>query len=179
MAVRMGLVGGKSMDLETGYDFSKREDRKRAISSIRREEPWLVIGSLPCAAFSIIQNLNAHVHNDGWTVAFEKKKKKKQAIEHMEFCVLIYMLRGGKGRDFVHEHPAAAASWDLECMNRLTDLDDVIKVKADQCASGVWEWNPVAAFSKGFHNDPCMRLKVLLSNPSEVPMFLCYVCGIL
>ena len=34
-------------------------------------------------------------------------------------------------------------------------------------------------FFKGFHNDPCMRLKVILSNPSAVPMFLCYVYGIL
>ena len=45
MCARMGLVGGKSMDLATGYDFSEREDRKRAISSITREEPWLVICS--------------------------------------------------------------------------------------------------------------------------------------
>ena len=60
MAVSMGLVGGKSFNLKTGWDFSRREHRLLAMEYVIRNKPKLIIGSPPCTCFSITQNLNLH-----------------------------------------------------------------------------------------------------------------------
>ena len=119
MAVRMGMVGGRSMDLKTGWDFSVRSDRRKAVEMILREDPWLVVGSPPCTMFSLLQNLNVHKygHMEERKRAFEEKKR--AAEEHVKFCVQLYRLQISRGRYFLHEHPDGATSWDLQIMSDL------------------------------------------------------------
>ena len=59
----MSLVGGSCFDLRrdangVAWDFRKSADRERARAQIRREKPFLVVGSPPCTEFSSVQNLN-------------------------------------------------------------------------------------------------------------------------
>ena len=51
------LVPGTAMDLRTGFDFSKDEDRERTRAFLDAERPALLIGSPKCVAFSCMQNL--------------------------------------------------------------------------------------------------------------------------
>ena len=54
-AKRHGLSGGLSMDLRTGWDFRRREDRKKAKQYVREVQPLLLIGSPVCTPFSALQ----------------------------------------------------------------------------------------------------------------------------
>ena len=56
-AKKFGLRPGDSMDITTGWDFNKEEDRQRAESYLDKEEPLVLIGSPPCVAFSQLQSL--------------------------------------------------------------------------------------------------------------------------
>ncbi len=58
IAENMGLMGGLSMDLRTGWDFESPVDRDKARSYVRRVKPLVIIGSLPCTMFSILLSLN-------------------------------------------------------------------------------------------------------------------------
>ena len=98
-----------------------------------REKPWLLIGSPPCTAFSVLQNLNVHLHKDdtAWMAAFEERKRK--AIEHVKFCMHLYRIQSQVGRYFLHEHPQGATSWDLEMVKEIEAMAGVYKTIADQC----------------------------------------------
>ena len=133
MAVRIGLIGGRSMDLKTEWDFSFRANRRRAIEAILHDDPWIIGGSPPCTMFSLLQQLNVHKfgHLSEWKKAFDEKKR--VAEEHMRFCVQLYRLQVSRGRYFVHEHPGGATSWDLQFMSDLEKVNGVVRVQADQC----------------------------------------------
>ena len=137
MAQRMGFVAGSSMDLKTGWDFSRADHRRVAIETLVREKPWIVVGSPPCTAFSVIQNLNLHKFKDdeNWMKAFEEKKR--QAVEHVRFCMQLYKMQMQNGRYFLHEHPEGATSWDLEMVKEIEEFPGVHKVRCDQCQYGL------------------------------------------
>ena len=46
------------MDLTTGWDFSRKADRKEARRLINLHRPVLVIASPPCTVYSLIRNLS-------------------------------------------------------------------------------------------------------------------------
>ena len=45
------------MDLTTGWDFNKEEDRVKAEERLDQQKPLVLIGSPPCVAFSQLQTL--------------------------------------------------------------------------------------------------------------------------
>ena len=49
-----GLEGGEAMDLKTGWDFDKEEDRNRAWDYITKERPKLIIGSPPWTIMKMV-----------------------------------------------------------------------------------------------------------------------------
>ena len=61
------------------WDFSERSCRKRAWQRLRAECPYMLIGSPPCTAFSIIQSLNARTPEGKARV----ESAKKQASIHL------------------------------------------------------------------------------------------------
>ena len=134
-AKEFGLIPGESMDLATGWDFSKAADRRRAIEQIKTQKPFVIVGSPPCTLFSILQGLNKHRLGKKWEEEFEERKK--GAIRHVEFCTELYRLQSAAGRYWVHEHPESATSWSLKTMVQLHGLPGVIKVRADQCMYGL------------------------------------------
>ena len=56
-AAKFGLDAGDAMDLTTGLDFKKPEDRKRSEEHVDNKEPLVLIGSPPCVAFSQLQTM--------------------------------------------------------------------------------------------------------------------------
>ena len=134
-AREMGLIPGESMDLLSGWDFSKNADRQRAISYIKENRPFLVVGSPPCTLFSVLQGLNLYKNGEKWRQEFEVRKQ--QAIQHVEFCAAIYRLQSAAGRYWLHEHPANATSWNLKTITKLHMMPGVEKVRADQCMFGL------------------------------------------
>ena len=101
-AGKHGLEPGDALDLVTGYDFNRKEDRDKAWTIIARDKPKLVVGSPECRMFSALHNLNA------WTA--ERQSRLENAREHLEFICEVHEHQVTSERWFLHEHPIAATS---------------------------------------------------------------------
>ena len=134
---RFNLQRGMAMDLKSGYDFDKEEDRNKAWAMLEEDKPMLVIGSPPCTFFSTLQYLNMHLHKDDveWTRKFKENLEK--AKRHVEFGFNIYQYQREQGRFFLHEHPWLAGSWKMECVSSMEMQPDVMKVRTDMCQFGM------------------------------------------
>ena len=104
MAGKMGLIQGTSMDLRTGWDFSKLADRKACRAELEAQKPDLVVGSLECKMFSMLQQLNPNKDSVMW------KKAYVGAINHIMFCLEIYQDQVRRGRTSYMNTPSPPAS---------------------------------------------------------------------
>ena len=89
----MSLVGGSCFDLRcdangVAWDFRKSADRERARAQIRREKPFLVVGSPPCTEFSSVQNLNRRHFS-----AAEARRRRAEAMTLLGFALEVYQLQ--------------------------------------------------------------------------------------
>ena len=69
------------MDLKTGWDFSRREDREATRRYRQEAKPTFIIGFL-CRMFSQLQNMNS------WTQ--DKIKLHGEDVENLKFMTRIY-----------------------------------------------------------------------------------------
>ena len=132
---KYGLTPGEAMDLSTGWDFDRGEDRRQAIKHIKQEKPMVVIGSPPCTVFSQLQTMSMHTQSAAWMEEYEVRKQ--HATRHMEFCMGLYKLQMAWGRYFLHGHPECASSWRLPRMEDLLKQEGVWTVNADLCMYGM------------------------------------------
>ena len=56
---------------------------------------------------------------------------------HMDFMARIYWEQIKGGRWFLHEHPAGASSWHLDCIREIAELAGVRTVTAHMCEFGM------------------------------------------
>ena len=88
------------------WDCSQKPCRERARELIRITNPFIIIGSPECRAFSTLQYINARTPEGR-----EKLRiKVQQARKHLYFCAQIYRMQMASGRYFLHEHPKMATS---------------------------------------------------------------------
>ena len=114
------------------WDFNVRAKREKAREILRKQQPYLLIGSPMCTAFSSWQHLNnARMGNTA-----KAQADKKNAIEHMNFVISLYIEQVQAGRYFLHEHPKNASSWNLPAMEELMKVSGVLLSHADQCQYG-------------------------------------------
>ena len=91
MAHAMGFKGGYSLDLTNpspdgrAWDFSKASDRMRCWRLVKRDRPYLIIGSPPCTLFSALQNLSRG--KPGYEAKYQLELSR--ALVHLEFCAQI------------------------------------------------------------------------------------------
>ena len=138
VAEAAGLRGGFSLDLTVPYegerwDFAKKSCRDKALDLVRRDKPYLLIGSPPCTAWSNLQNLNAC--RPGGRAKVDAAKQRARI--HLVFCVRLYREQLRAGRYFLHEHPKLASSWAEDCVKSLAQDPTVMKTEIDQCAYGL------------------------------------------
>ena len=131
-AKNFGLTAGEAMDLTTGWDFTKEENRSRAMKYIEVNKPKLIIGSPMCTMFSQLQRMT------GWSA--EKQRRWTEDRRHLKFMAQVYRNQVLQGRWFLHEHPATASSWSLKEITDLLDMQSVEVVQADQCMYGLKTW---------------------------------------
>ena len=93
----------------------------------------VLIGSPPCTSFCNWQSLNAA--RLGWT-AEDIRKRHAEGELHVSFCCELYQLQAEAGRYYLHEHPASAAPWQLEEVQKLLRSDGAKQVVGDQCQYG-------------------------------------------
>ena len=139
MCSNFKLNPGLAMDLLTvdpkdgqPWDFSRAHKREMAIEHVKREKPWLVIGSPMCAPFSALQRLNFPRQCPEVV-----KELIRRGVEHIEFCTKLYRMQAEAGRFFLHEHPWSATSWSLGCIQRVLRMKGVELVRGDMCQFGM------------------------------------------
>ena len=115
-----------------------------------------------CTAFSTWQRINNLIRNP-IVVAAEKKR----AIEHLDFCIMLYREQMKYGRYFLHEHPAYASSWQEPTMKKLMGEAGVETATCDQCLYG----------SASEDGSPVKKPTTFLTNAPELAKELRARCG--
>ena len=149
-----GLKPGSSMDLTTGWDFTRSDHRRAAWKKVEEEDPYLLVGSPPCTWFSVLMELNVHVnrHNPAWQKKYEMEKAK--AIQHVNFCCSLYERQLRRGKHFLHEHPWSARSWRLPKVEKLLDNPAVALTQGHMCQFGMETWDDKSLGTKGLVKKP-------------------------
>ena len=128
------VLPGFALDLTTcdeagkAWDFDKHEMRVKARGLIAEQKPYVLIGSPQCTAYSSLKAMHA-AHADPELI----RREKVRADMHMRFVTQLYEDQLHGGRYFLHEHPAYATSWSLECVQKILAMDGVDQAVADQC----------------------------------------------
>ena len=131
------MEGLSALDLRTTkvsgepWDFMEAGDRAEARRMVQEDKPDWLIGSPPCTAFSLWQQLN-------FSKMTEEKVKRNLAEGrlHLRFMVSLDYEQIKGGRHVLHEHPQGAASWKEPCMAALLAHPRVDSVVARQCRIG-------------------------------------------
>ena len=175
MCKDFGLRQGASLDLTNGFDFDTYADRKRAWEILEEDKPLLVIGSPPCTYFSMLYELNKHIHggNADWMRRYDENLKK--AKRHVAFCAKIYKHQIDNNRYFLHEHPWLAKSWSLDCIKEIEAMRGVVRIRLDMCQFGMtshWDKKdgpigPVLKPTGMLTNSWCLQLELAKRCPRD------------
>ena len=157
------LKPGWSLDLtrtdpKTGkaWDLSDPSIQRRIKKLVRECKPLFLIGSPPCTAFSVMQNLN-RAKRDPKVV----EKEMNEARGHMLFCIELYKMQIRAGRYFIHEHPEGASSWHMRETIELLMDQDVGIAQFDMCQYGM-------TVMKDGKEHPVQKSTRVASNSREV-----------
>ena len=134
-----GLYPGVAMNIttndETGqpWDFDDPRQRQRARDRLRADQPLVLVGSPMCTPFFCrLQSINyAKMHPDRVRAILFKARM------HLNFVCSLYEDQVRGGRIFIHEHPAAATSWDEPAVKRVMKLPEVRVSHVDACQYGM------------------------------------------
>ena len=114
------------------WDFSCPDKRRRARELLREQQPYMLIGSPMCRAFSTWQALNRAKSSDKAAI----DRSYAEAVVHIQFVCELYAEQVASDRYFLHEHPVGASSWQLRCIQEIMELPGTQRVNGDQCMFG-------------------------------------------
>ena len=140
-AREFGLRPGFCVDLTTRrpdgemWDLTRPEDEKVLEKLQEKETPKLLIGSPPCTDFCGLLRLR-HSKEE---IRARQERKPDGGKEHVRRAVRAYKRQLDAGNHFLHEHPQAAGSWQMEEVKELESDPRVFKVIGDMC---VWRLAP-------------------------------------
>ena len=130
---------GYSLDLTmkdpaTGapWDLSKPEVQSRVRKLVRDTEPFCVVGSPPCTAFSALQEISRAKRDPR-----EMRRQLEEGKRHIRFCIEIYKMQLEGRRHFVHEHPEGSKAWAMPEVVELFARPEVGSTVLHMCAFGM------------------------------------------
>ena len=106
------LIAGQTYDVKSNpaLDLTRTTVQEQTRLSIAREDPMILIGAPPCTVFSPMQNINQkHQQGPVW------EQKYQEGCDLLQFASQCYWDQI-EGMFFLHEHPATASSWNMECI---------------------------------------------------------------
>ena len=173
---RYGLTPGHAFDLtlcdpDDGqpWDMNVPDKRVKAHWIIEKEEPWLLIGSPMCKAFSKLMALN-------WSRMDPEQAKVliKECVDHLKWSFQLYEMQRRRGKFFLHEQPWGAWSWHFDFVQELMQKPDVLYVKGAQCPFGQWSvdmegWGLVEKETGWLTNSQSIADKVGVPCSNKVP----------
>ena len=163
MAENYGLKPGFAVDLETGWDLTKKTDVFTLKHKVQLDDPMLLTGSPCCDQFSALQNLRKEVTEERLARRAEGRKKLKTACE-------FYKEQVRRKRYFLHEHPWGASSWNEKCVKEVQALPGVQVVKGAMCH---WHMTSEDSTGRGLVKKPTGWM----TNSSELAEILSASCS--
>ena len=143
------------------YDFSKLEDRNRAVSRLRSEKPHVLITypmrTNPSKPASL--NLMSKCISHG-------EQTTQKAREHLEFICKLIMIQHRNKRYFIHAHPDDTSSWHDQCVQEVLAVTQATVSKLDQCQFG-----PLDADHIGSTRHYGKRCKLITTMPAIDAVF--------
>ena len=133
-----GLLPGYAIDLETGWNLLDDTQVKSLEHVLDEEDPFLLTGSPPCEAFSLLQGLSKdRVHPK------VREERLKEGRQNLKTACDMKKRQHRRKRYFLHEHPKPAASWKEDCVKEV-ELPGVVVVEGPMC-----RWKMVARDATG------------------------------
>ena len=158
VASMRGLSGGKSYDIQGGWNFLLSEHRSKCLQEIRQKEPEHVHVSPPCGPYSQMQRLNKKYQETE-----HAKRKRIEGEVLLRFAMQICEEQLKNHRKFSFEHPAGADSWVETCVEELSKREGVQGVVFDQCVFGLRDPVNQMAYRK--------RTRILTNSSNMVRLF--------
>ena len=143
-ATKMGLKGGKSYDIGTGWNFLNSDHRKQCRKDVSLHKPRVLVISPPCGPFSQMLRISKHRCNQK-----ERERKRVEGLVLLEFAMELAQLQLKNNRIFIFEHPCNADSWKEPCVQKIREATGVHEVYADQCMFGLKDPQNKMLFKKG------------------------------
>ena len=91
----------------------------------------------------------------------EQAQRRRNAREHLEFCVKLFQMQKRSGRYFLHEHWQFATPWREDIMTKLGAQAGVMFTSADQCAYGLATQGPHGTA-------PAQKPTRFVTNPTRI-----------
>ena len=133
------LRPGWSLDLTTKdpvtgrpWNLADKQIQARVKKLVRDTEPFCIVGSPPCTAFSPLQELS-RAKRDPRVM----QRELREARVHIQFCLEVYEMQLRAKRHFVHEHPRGSKAWQLPEMLRFLMMPGVECTELNMCAFGM------------------------------------------
>ena len=133
-AVKAGLAVTEpsSLDLTTGWDALKPEDRKRMWEILEHQKPDIVIMSPDCKMFCQLMNVNLS------RVPVERlSRDQMRALVMWHMCIQVAEHQLNHDRYFFLEQPGGASSWKTHAAEWLLKQKGVHHFLFDQCELGL------------------------------------------
>ena len=121
------------MDIASGWDFRRKDQREAAMEHLRQREPHLLIGSPRCANLvggSVPAAHRRDTEANRWT----------EQAAHTAFVVKLYKIQMEAGRKFLHEHPPDATARSLREVLKMEQAASVYTAEGDRCMFGLNTW---------------------------------------
>ena len=112
--------------------FDRPDKRAKARLLVETMKPLFLFASPVCTPWCTWQALNAYRYNRG----DELQRERVRSIVHLRFLIELYHIQMDNKRYFVHEHPARAASWELDIIKDVMNDPRVDRADCDQCQYG-------------------------------------------
>ena len=129
---KRGFESVGSFDLQTGWDLSRPDDRRQMWRQLHDQKPLLIVLCPPCTMFSILQELNFWKMDPGKVMMLLGT-----GLEHLEVSAAIARWQVKNDRYFLYEHPDGARLWSEACIQRLQELEGVVRIRVDMCMFGL------------------------------------------
>ena len=126
------LVGGPSVDIKTGVDLLRYQNRRETQRKLDKHRTKVVVLSPPyridyCDRGYIKKNLRKEAD----------PQKEAEAFELLQFAMDVAKAQHQNRRKIIFEHPVSATSWRTDIVKSVKDAPGIYTVDFDQCALGL------------------------------------------
>ena len=131
VCIRRRLKTGIDVDLVTGFDMMKKDQREQVMEYIDIHKPFLIIMGPPCTSFGSWSHLNRKKYRKTW----EESRVIGDVLAN--FVAAVAMKQLPCGRHFLIENPRGSEIFLLPSFQRLLKTGRVCKMHVAQCALGL------------------------------------------